>query len=124
MRNQKMSGDDRHLIRSNPVDLESADQQQQQSPATPISTKFQDLIKHLDRGFSGRRLTFKDPSYSPLHSYSPSSSLDHHYVDGRDDLADSAPPEWALLLIGCLLGLASGLCVAFFNKGVSFGFIF
>ncbi|XP_044472801.1 chloride channel protein CLC-f-like [Mangifera indica] len=113
-----MSGDDRHLIRSNPVDLESADQQQQQSPATPISTKFQDLIKHLDRGFSGRRLTFKDPSYSPLHSYSPSSSLDHHYVDGRDDLADSAPPEWALLLIGCLLGLASGLCVAFFNKGV------
>ncbi|KAJ0102716.1 hypothetical protein Patl1_03668 [Pistacia atlantica] len=73
-----------------------------------------------DRGFSGRRLTFKDPSHSisPLRSHSRSSSFDHHYVDGRDVLADSAPPEWALLLIGCLLGLASGLCVAFFNKGV------
>lgn len=35
-----------------------------------------------------------------------------------DVLGDSAPPEWALLLIGCLIGLTTGLFVAFFNKGV------
>ncbi|KAI3810128.1 hypothetical protein L1987_19738 [Smallanthus sonchifolius] len=34
---------------------------------------------------------------------------------GDESLADGAPPEWALLLIGCLLGLATGLCVAAFN---------
>lgn len=38
----------------------------------------------------------------------------------RDELADGAPPEWALLLIGCFLGLATGVCVAAFNRGVSF----
>lgn len=38
----------------------------------------------------------------------------------RDELADGAPPEWALLLIGCLLGLATGVCVAAFNRGVRF----
>jgi hypothetical protein len=36
-----------------------------------------------------------------------------------DELGDGAPPEWALLLIGCLLGLATGICVAAFNRGVS-----
>ncbi|KAL2335840.1 hypothetical protein Fmac_010286 [Flemingia macrophylla] len=45
----------------------------------------------------------------------------HHDVDldsSVDVLGDSAPPEWALLLIGCLIGLTTGLFVAFFNKGV------
>lgn len=36
----------------------------------------------------------------------------------QDRLGEGAPPEWALLLIGCLLGLATGLCVAAFNHGV------
>ncbi|KAL8137553.1 hypothetical protein V2J09_003554 [Rumex salicifolius] len=36
----------------------------------------------------------------------------------EEALGESAPPEWALLLIGCLLGLATGLCVAAFNRGV------
>ncbi|CAO2817423.1 unnamed protein product [Amaranthus hypochondriacus] len=45
----------------------------------------------------------------------------HHHSDldsetGGEALGD--PPEWALLLIGCLLGLATGLCVAAFNRGV------
>ncbi|XP_037454642.1 chloride channel protein CLC-f-like [Triticum dicoccoides] len=35
-----------------------------------------------------------------------------------EELGDGAPPEWALLLIGCLLGLATGICVAAFNRGV------
>ncbi|TKY49885.1 Chloride channel protein CLC-f [Spatholobus suberectus] len=45
----------------------------------------------------------------------------HHGVDlesSVDVLGDSAPPEWALLLIGCLIGLTTGLFVAAFNKGV------
>lgn len=41
----------------------------------------------------------------------------------RDELADGGPPEWALLLIGCLLGLATGVCVAAFNRGVRFSFL-
>ncbi|KAK9674333.1 hypothetical protein RND81_12G226400 [Saponaria officinalis] len=56
-----------------------------------------------------------------------SSSSDHHRLHhqhhnsfdvqpGGEALGD--PPEWALLLIGCLLGLATGLCVAAFNRGV------
>ncbi|XP_022733128.1 chloride channel protein CLC-f isoform X2 [Durio zibethinus] len=90
---------------------------------------FKDLLKHLDRGFSPRRHSFKRldrdrdrdrDRYSPL-------SLDHHHhhqhnqayvVDAADPLGDSAPPEWALLLVGCLLGVASGFFVAAFNKGV------
>ncbi|KAI3974322.1 hypothetical protein MKX01_030991 [Papaver californicum] len=54
---------------------------------------------------------FNLSSSSPLASSSPSAS-------NHDPLADGAPPEWALLLIGCLLGLATGLCVAAFNHGV------
>ncbi|XP_060199039.1 chloride channel protein CLC-f-like isoform X1 [Lycium barbarum] len=70
-----------------------------------------DLLKRLDRGFSNRRL-----------STTVKRSDRDHSVSGncRDDeiLGDSAPPEWALLLVGCLLGLATGLCVAAFNRGV------
>lgn len=70
-------------------------------------------------------------SHSRLHNRSHSfphspSSLEHHQQNplrnprrGDDEaLGESAPPEWALLLIGCLLGLATGLCVAVFNRGV------
>ncbi|XP_050237813.1 chloride channel protein CLC-f [Mercurialis annua] len=77
------------------------------------------FLKHLDRGFSGRRLN--SPSYNNKRS-SPRTYHNNH-SNRRDDededvLGDSAPPEWVLLLLGCLLGLASGLCVAVFNKGV------
>ncbi|CAL5405186.1 unnamed protein product [Camellia sinensis] len=73
-----------------------------------------DLLKRLDRGFSGRRLSIKRSERDH------SSSVDHGASgSGADDiLGDSAPPEWALLLVGCLLGLATGLCVAAFNRGV------
>lgn len=69
-----------------------------------------DLLKQLDKRFSGRRLSGKHLDRVPSSSL-PSSST-------HDPLADGAPPEWALLLIGCLLGLATGLCVATFNHGV------
>lgn len=39
-------------------------------------------------------------------------------LDDDPSLADGGPPEWALLLIGCLLGLGTGICVAGFNRGV------
>lgn len=70
-----------------------------------------DLLRHLDRGLSGRRLSrrLSDRGESQL----AVDDRSHH-----DELADGAPPEWALLLVGCLLGLATGLCVAAFNRGV------
>lgn len=33
-------------------------------------------------------------------------------------VGERVPPEWALLLLGCFLGLASGLSVVIFNNGV------
>ncbi|CAM6082196.1 unnamed protein product [Calypogeia fissa] len=35
-------------------------------------------------------------------------------------VGEKVPPEWALLLLGCLLGLMTGLSVVLFNKGVHF----
>ncbi|XP_049401294.1 chloride channel protein CLC-f-like [Solanum stenotomum] len=79
-----------------------------------------DLLKRLDRGFSNRRLASvkrSDRDQSSSSDHGVSSSVTGNY---RDDeiLGNSAPPEWALLLVGCLLGLATGLCVAGFNRGV------
>lgn len=75
-----------------------------------------DLLRRLDRGFSGRRhsIRLSDRGRSPSVDHSP------HGKDGREDdiLGDGPPPEWALLLIGCLIGLATGVCVAAFNRGV------
>ncbi|XP_066322491.1 chloride channel protein CLC-f-like [Miscanthus floridulus] len=52
-------------------------------------------------------------------SPTPSQRQRERAAAGDDDeLGDGAPPEWALLLIGCLLGLATGICVAAFNRGV------
>lgn len=65
---------------------------------------FKDLLLHGGGSSSGRRLSF-----GRLHTRStPPPPHGNH----------SAPPEWALLLVGCLLGLATGLFVAAFNNGV------
>lgn len=109
-----------------------------QSPARNTSSSNKggiasDLLKRLDRGLSGsgRRLSVKlrpDRDHHRLSSSSPSSPLpldqgvSANAATGDDFLGDSAPPEWALLLIGCLLGVATGLCVAAFNRGVSLKF--
>ncbi|GLT79508.1 hypothetical protein SLA2020_509940 [Shorea laevis] len=115
-------GDQNHLLRSGCHQLEDADhdvEAQGTNSNSSSSNGFKDIFKHLDRGFSGRRHSFKRLDTERSTS---SSAEDHHhqyaYVEGTDALGDSAPPEWALLLIGCLLGLASGVCVAAFNKGV------
>ncbi|KAG2653591.1 hypothetical protein PVAP13_1NG465400 [Panicum virgatum] len=55
----------------------------------------------------------------PVLAEQPSQRQRERPEAGEDDeLGDGAPPEWALLLIGCLLGLATGICVAAFNRGV------
>ncbi|KAK9268379.1 hypothetical protein L1049_000128 [Liquidambar formosana] len=106
--------DHNHLLRSNSssseVDLEAHGPNKSKSG-------IKDLLKQLDRGLSGgRRFSFKRSDRDRNREH---SSVDHDDPDvGADVLGDSAPPEWALLLIGCLLGLATGLCVAAFNRGV------
>lgn len=87
---------------------------------------FRDLLKRLDRGFSNRRHSLKRHDRTRDKERDAEYSLtrgdpNHHHLDldnSGDVLGDSAPPEWALLLISCLLGLATGLFVAAFNNGV------
>ncbi|KAE9456517.1 hypothetical protein C3L33_11471, partial [Rhododendron williamsianum] len=110
-------GDRDLLLRSNSSgsdgDLES---QQGSRRSSKKKRGVSDLLKRLDRGFSGRRAKRSDRDHSPAVNHAASGS--GVGVGSDDILADSAPPEWALLLIGCLLGLATGLCVAAFNRGV------
>ena len=84
---------------------------------------FRDLLR-----LSGHRHSFKrlekdvdrdrrDHHHNHNHNHHLNSDL-HGDDSSADVLGDSAPPEWALLLVGCLLGLATGLFVAAFNKGV------
>ncbi|XP_017980141.1 PREDICTED: chloride channel protein CLC-f isoform X2 [Theobroma cacao] len=120
--------DQRHLLRSNSRKDEDDDDDNdydddlESQMSNNHNNAFKDLFKHLDRGFSARRISFKRLDRDRDRS-SP-SSIDHHHnhhayvMDAADALGDSAPPEWALLLISCLLGVASGLFVAAFNKGV------
>lgn len=111
-------GDRDLLLRSNSSgsdgDLES---QQGSRRSSKKKRGVSDLLKRLDRGFSGRRAKRSDRDHSPAVNHAASGS--GVGVGSDDILADSAPPEWALLLIGCLLGLTTGLCVAAFNRGVS-----
>lgn len=124
-----MSGGDHSdhaiLLRSNSSssdkDLEG---QVSSAKSSGRSTKsIKDLWNRLDRAFSGRRLSIKRRSPRARRSVrdhiSPRRVLENGGGAGDDEiLGDGAPPEWALLLIGCLLGLATGLCVAAFNRGV------
>ncbi|KAK6947876.1 Chloride channel, voltage gated [Dillenia turbinata] len=68
------------------ADLESQGQQHQQQHKNNNAIK--ELLKHLDRGLSGRRQSFKRLERN-------NSSLS----DGAADvLSESAPPEWALII--------------------------
>lgn len=108
-----LDDDHKSLLRSTLPPASDTDLEAQPSPSTKRSgSGIGDLFRQLDRGLSGGRLSRRhtDRAGSPL----PIDERSHH-----DELADGAPPEWALLLVGCLLGLATGLCVAAFNRGVS-----
>nr|GEV18716.1 chloride channel protein CLC-f-like [Tanacetum cinerariifolium] len=78
------------------------------------------IWNRLDRAFSGKRLSIKKRSPRGVRWTERDRVLSPRNGGGGEDevLADGAPPEWALLLISCLLGLATGLCVAAFNRGV------
>ena len=136
----RSTDDDEAGIRGGDGDLDV----ESQSPAIRNSTGgVRDLFKHLDRRFSlsGRRISLKrleNVRVDREHHHHPSSSSpgvvageedgvddrdygnddEYGFDDGSDVLGDSALPEWALLLIGCLIGVAAGICVAGFNKGV------
>ncbi|CAI9283431.1 unnamed protein product [Lactuca saligna] len=120
-----MSGGDHSdhaiLLRSN---SSSSDKDLEGQVSSGRSTKsIKDLWNRLDRAFSGRRLSIKRRSPRARRSVRDHISPRRGGENGGggvDDeiLGDGAPPEWALLLIGCLLGLATGLCVAGFNRGV------
>ncbi|KAJ3707457.1 hypothetical protein LUZ61_011162 [Rhynchospora tenuis] len=70
------------------------------------------VLRLSSAGLTRRSLHVESPRVEPnVNAGSPRGVA-------SDELADGAPPEWALLLIGCLLGLATGVCVAAFNRGV------
>ncbi|KAF3453230.1 hypothetical protein FNV43_RR03670 [Rhamnella rubrinervis] len=81
------------------ADLEA----QEEEDTAAGGSGFKDLPLH-GRRLSFRRLHTRSTLYPP-----PPPPHGNH----------SAPPEWALLVIGCLLGLATGLFVAAFNNGQS-----
>nr|XP_027061374.1 chloride channel protein CLC-f isoform X2 [Coffea arabica] len=120
-------GDRNVLLRSN----SSASEDDLEAQPTPRSGNkgIKDLLKRLDGGFSNCRfISFNRRSFdgnrhhqlqqNSVHSHSHSDPGVSGDAGDEEMLGDFAPPEWALLLIGCLLGLATGLCVAAFNRGV------
>ncbi|PHU04097.1 Chloride channel protein CLC-f [Capsicum chinense] len=108
------------LLRSNSSSDGDLEAQFHHKTGSSSSKGITDLLKRLDRGFSNRRST----SVKRTDRGDQPSSSDHgvsssnHCRDDDEILGESAPPEWALLLVGCLLGVATGLCVAAFNRGV------
>ncbi|XP_031116172.1 chloride channel protein CLC-f-like [Ipomoea triloba] len=120
---------DQNVLLQRPVSSaaeKEGDLEAQSSPRTP-NKGATDLVKRLDRNFSGRKSPssakrpnreHSSPSASPLSRRVEASGFCNNNAGEDEVLGDSAPPEWALLLVGCLLGLATGLCVAVFNRGV------
>uniref|UniRef100_A0ACD5Z4S4 Uncharacterized protein n=1 Tax=Avena sativa TaxID=4498 RepID=A0ACD5Z4S4_AVESA len=80
------------------------------------------FLRHLDRRINARGSARRhhQPQQLDRAPEQPSEAPSQHQKRERagEELGDGAPPEWALLLIGCLLGLATGICVAAFNRGV------
>ncbi|KAL6987184.1 hypothetical protein U1Q18_012936 [Sarracenia purpurea var. burkii] len=105
-----------HTLRSN----SSASDGDLESQGPHRSNKgIRDLLKRLDCGFLGRRLSIKrlDRDHSSSVNHVGGGRGSGVGVGGDDILGNGAPREWALLHIGCLLGLATGLCVVAFNRG-------
>ncbi|KAI7752121.1 hypothetical protein M8C21_031645 [Ambrosia artemisiifolia] len=70
-----------------------------------LSERSSNVRKQLDhQRFAGRW-------FSVRHRLPRVNRSDYNY----DTDSGNGPPEWAMLLIGCLIGVATGLCVAAFN---------
>ncbi|GMY30720.1 chloride channel protein CLC-f [Fagus crenata] len=111
-----MSGDENHLLRltNEEEDEDDVDMEAQQEEGR--------ILQRNNTNTGGFRDLLNFPPSKPRR---PSfnrrdSTINRDHVPNPNDvvLADAAPPEWALLLLACLLGLATGLFVAAFNKGV------
>ncbi|XP_006651454.2 chloride channel protein CLC-f-like [Oryza brachyantha] len=86
------------------------------SPSTPRRRRVRELLRLSSRGRHQHHHHAAEDgaAASPRGGY-PESARGQ---EDSDELGDGAPPEWALLLVGCLLRLATGVCVAEFNHGV------
>ncbi|KAJ7546554.1 hypothetical protein O6H91_08G044500 [Diphasiastrum complanatum] len=88
-----------------PSDTDSDVEAQIEQPKVGESSR--DVGKGLlDRVTTERRLN------PPVLSRRPS------IYEVRERVSEKVPPEWALLLMGCFLGFATGLSVVAFNRGV------
>ncbi|XP_074311281.1 chloride channel protein CLC-f [Silene latifolia] len=79
------------------------------------------IVVEQRRSISSYRNRLAGDEENPASSSGINRDDRHGTFDGDVERGGEAlgdPPEWALLLIGCLLGLATGLCVAAFNRGV------
>jgi hypothetical protein len=110
-----MADSDLEPLRSGAAALPSSSDPE--SPYTPRGNRVRELLRNLDRRLSnrGRRNSADGGAASPVAGETGTPRREEE----SDELGDGAPPEWALLLVGCLLGLATGICVAAFNRGVS-----
>ena len=108
-----MADSDLEPLRSGAAALPSSSDPE--SPYTPRGNRVRELLRNLDRRLSsrGRHNHADGGAASPAEAGTPRRE------EESDELGDGAPPEWALLLVGCLLGLATGIFVAVFNRGVS-----
>ncbi|KAJ4811129.1 Chloride channel protein [Rhynchospora pubera] len=132
-----LEADRRSLLRSDPLSVSASTSQPEVANPSPLGTPRGVLSRvHVDRQASPEpvaeanagtprtvlRLSSAGLTRRSLHVESPRVDPNVNAMSPRgvasDELADGAPPEWALLLIGCLLGLATGVCVAAFNRGV------
>ncbi|KAG2579622.1 chloride channel protein CLC-f-like [Panicum virgatum] len=110
-----MAGSDLEPLRAGAAALPSSSDPD--SPATPRRSRMRDLLRNLDRRLSNRSRGGEGAA-APGHSGAEAGASPRRGEEDSDELGDGAPPEWALLLVGCLLGLATGICVAVFNRGV------
>ena len=111
---EKENENDGVVVVSQDLESQRSTSNSHSQPNSSRSALLKDLFtRHFDPPFSPRRISFKRREREPERD----REGEGEGVDS-DVLGDSAPPEWALLLIGCLLGLATGLLVAAFNNGV------
>nr|CAB3483373.1 unnamed protein product [Digitaria exilis] len=110
-----MAGSDLEPLRAGAAALSSTSDPD--SPATPRRSRMRDLLRNLDRRLSNRSRG-GEVAAAPVHRGGEPVVSPRRGEEDSDELGDGAPPEWALLLVGCLLGLATGICVAAFNRGV------